>query len=663
MAAVKIGFAAGRVPWTAIGVRRATLCVLAILCYAPTPALSQTMPGPAYHDLLTSGHERLAGDLTRLLDLRANPDRDDVEDFLDRWEDDADGPRSGNDWLAVARMWLRAAEANRAESALERAEGRIPEVLFLIDRARIAFLRAEVSGTDDYWAACGIADETASTEIWLDVEVLATPDELAAWAGFRTLPAGDRDECSFFRRFWNRRAAASGMGVDERVLSHYERSRFALEHYRRRGRVRPRFAVRLGRTTNSVYDDRGLLYIRMGDPDEVAIHGGSDCIEPNVSWAYDRPGGYRVFHLSPAGGADDWYLLENLAMVYRCGTWDRNPMVAISPLLLDVPGPPFYDLYMSRMGLDPRYARIANHALNLMGDDFAGSRLAEELIEERDWTWQDGEYAVASVPERPPVDLGVNFALEWLQFRAPRPGLTRVWLNGLVEASALRPAERDRQDVYRVDAVWTLLDEEGLLYRHIPSSFDLPVIEELDDETGISLRKSTDLAPGTYRWMLVVSDANSTVDEDDQKVRGGYASGEVIVRDLRTDLPVLSDVAVSADSAGAWSPAAGIHLNPSPVRVTGDDGVAFIYYEAYNLTPGGRYETRVVLQPEGGGQSFDLSYPGTVRSGASIVTRGHLRVDLSASSPGRYEVSVTVRDLTSGHVTLPVETEIHVNRD
>jgi hypothetical protein len=91
--------------------------------------------------------------------------------------------------------------------------------------------------------------------------------------------------------------------------------------------------------------------------------------------------------------------------------------------------------------------------------------------------------------------------------------------------------------------------------------------------------------------------------------------------------------------------------------------VAFIYYEAYNLTPGGQYETRVVLQPEGGGQPFDLSYPGTVLRGASIVTRGHLRVDLSASSPGRYDVSVTVRDLTSGHVTLPVETEIHVNRD
>ena len=50
----------------------------------------------------------------------------------------------------------------------------------------------------------------------LDVEVLATPEELRAWDGFRTLPAGDRDDCAFFRRMWNRRAAASGTDVDER---------------------------------------------------------------------------------------------------------------------------------------------------------------------------------------------------------------------------------------------------------------------------------------------------------------------------------------------------------------------------------------------------------------------------------------------------------------
>jgi len=633
-----------------------------LLC-APPPSLSQSMPGQAYHDLLSQGHDRVARDLTRLLDLRSRPDRDDVEDFLERWDDDADGPESGYDWLAVTRMWLRAGEANRAESALRRTEGRVPEAVYRLDRARIAFLKNEVEGASDYWRACEIADETAATEVWLDVEVLATPDELETWSRLRTLPAADRNACAFFRRLWNRRAAASGMAVDERILAHYTRTGYALEYYRRRGRVRPRFAVRLGRPANAVYDDRGLLYVRMGAPDDIAAHAGSPCIEPNVSWAYERPGGLRMYHLSPLGGTDDWYLLENLAMVYRCGTWDRNPMVAISPLLLDIPGQPFHDLYMSRMGLDPGYARIANHALNLAGDDFGAIRLAEELTDEREWTWADGEYAVASVPERPPVDLSVNFGLEWLGFRAPRPGLTRTWMNGLVEASKLVPELLDGRDVYRVDVVWTLLDESGTSYHHIPVSFELPTETVLDEEAGLSIRMFADLTPGAYRWMLLVADVNATGVRDDEKPAGGYATGDLFVRDMGADLPLLSDVAVSPDSMGAWSPASGISLNPTPAHVTGSDGIAFIYYEAYNLTPGGRYETRVVLEPEGGGQAFDLSYPGTAGTGGQIVTRGYLRIDLSASSPGRYGTTVTVRDLTSGITTLPVRTGIVVNRE
>ena len=620
------------------------------------------MPGEPYHALIQGGHEGLARDLARLLDLRSDPDEEDVEDLLDRWRNEADGPGTGFDWLAVSRLWLRAGAAGRARSALRRAEGRIPDAYFLFDRARIAFLRGELEGTTDYWAACELADGTVSTEMWLDLEVLATPAEAEAWDGFRTLPPGDRDDCAFFRRMWNRRAAASGVPVDNRILQHYERTRFALDHYRRRGRVRPWFSVRLGRPSNSVYDDRGLLHVRMGEPTEIAVHGGSECIEPNVSWGYDRPGGFRVYHLSPIGGADDWYLLENLAAVYRCGTWDRNPMVTVSPLLLDVPGPAFYDLYMSRMGLDPEYARIANHALNDTGDEFAGSRLAEELALEREWTWDAGEYAVKDIPERPAVDLGIEYGLEWLQYRAPRPGLTRVWLNGWVSASGLKPVQEEGREVFRLDAVWTLLGADDLSYRLIPAAFELPIAEPLGEEDGLSLRLAADLPPGTWRWMLVVRDATPAEDASvGERRRGGYASGEVEVRDLGADLPLLSDVAVSPDSLGAWSPAPGIRLNPTPAHTTGADGIAFIYYEAYNLTPGGRYETRVVLEPAGGGQAFDLSYPGTARRGASIVTRGYLRIDLSATDPGRYSASVTVRDLTSGHVTLPVRTEIMVD--
>lgn len=630
-----------------------------LLFPAADAAHSQTMPGQAYYDLVNAGHDRVARDLSRRLDLRSRPDRDDVEDLLERWEDDAGGPETGYDWLAVARLWVRADEPDRARSALRRAEGSVPEGLVLLERARIAFLREDIEGVRDYWAACEQRNEAAALEAWLDIEVLATPAELEEWDRRRTLPAGQRDDCASLRRFWNLRAFASGLEVDDRILQHYRRTRYALDHYRRRGRIPPRFSVRLGRPSNAVYDDRGLLYVRMGDPDEVAIHAGGECIEPNVSWAFNRPDGYRVYHLSPLGDADDWYLQENLAMLYRCGTWDRNPMVAVSPLLVDVPPRVLHDLYLSRMAFDPGYARIANQALNRIGDDFVNLRVAEQLAEERQWTWADGEYAVTTVPERPDLDLTVNFAVEWLGFRAPRPGLTRVWLNGLVEAGTLRPAESDGEEEFRVGAVWTVRDSSGDFLRRVPATFELPVPESPGHDAGLAIRFPMDLAPGQYVWMVALEDLVGRAEEDDP-APGGYATGTLTVRDMSTDLPLLSDVAVSPDSTGRWIPAAGIRLNPSPTHATNREGIAWIYFEAYNLTPRGRYETRVVLEPVDGGRTFDLSYPGDVPGGGTIVTNGYLRLDLSQTDPGRYRVAVTVRDFTSGVTTLPVRTEIVV---
>ena len=130
---------------------------------------------------------------------------------------------------------------------------------------------------------------------------------------------------------------------------------------------------------------------------------------------------------------------------------------------------------------------------------------------------------------------------------------------------------------------------------------------------------------------------------------------------MSADIPLLSDVAVSSDSAGTWSPAPGVALSPSPAHSTGEDGIAFVYFEAYNLSPGGQYVTRVRLEPEAGGQDFDLSYPASAAAGGRVATHGYLRVDLSATPPGRYRMTVSVRDLTTGVVTLPVRTDIVVS--
>ncbi len=83
--------------------------------------------------------------------------------------------------------------------------------------------------------------------------------------------------------------------------------------------------------------------------------------------------------------------------------------------------------------------------------------------------------------------------------------------------------------------------------------------------------------------------------EDELRQHGNFVRDSLIVRDFRGTIPLLSDVAISADSGGAWQPRPGLHLRPSPGHHSGPDGLAWIFLEAYNLTPGGTYTAHVRL--------------------------------------------------------------------
>jgi hypothetical protein len=618
-------------------------------------ASGQSLPAAVRLSLESSGEDKFADRLSDRMEPRATPDRGDVEDLLKRWERATGGPADPLEWLTVARLWVRAGEAGRATEALERAEGRLPEGLLELELARIGWLAGDPSAGAHYWRFCEAADELGALEAWLDVEVLATPDEHAAWDRFRRLPAGQRDDCAFFREFWNERAARSGMGVDARVGLHYERLRYAMGHYVRRGRAQEvsasgKLNARLGREGSPRFDDRGLLYLRLGPPDETASIIGGDCYEPNVSWYYRFPEGDRLYHLSPLGGNDNWWLLGNLGEVFRCSldgsgrvATDRNPMVAIAPLLTDIPPAVLRDIYVTRGQLDPRYARMAYR--------FDTSRMIETLQDERDLTWADGLYAVTTVPERPDVKMDVDFLHEWVQFRLPTPTRTRVWLLLAISGEDLADVKVDPD--YGLEVVVTALGDDGSLAGPVGGRLQFPA-----EGADLVVRLPLDLPPGSWEARVLIRSGPGRRPGDDSREQpsGGYAVSPLPVRELVGALPQLSDIAVSPDSGGAWGQTPGIALSPSPVHAT--DGRLWIYFEAYNLTPGGRYAATVRLDPEGDGQPFDLEFSGLAASADRLGTRSALRLDLEGTPPGRYQLSLTVRDIASDRVTLPAKTSI-----
>ncbi|MFO7587641.1 MAG: hypothetical protein R6X22_06165 [Gemmatimonadota bacterium] len=656
---------------------------------------AQTMPSRVYFDLGNAGHEKLAKRISDRLELRAGPDVDDVTSLLARWEREAGGPDGGWDWIAVTRLWIRAGDAARGEQALRRAaeSGDVPESVLLLDQARLAFLSGDPDlGASAYWKGCSGASEATSLDYWLDVEVLATPAEMEAWDRLRRMPLPSQDLCGFLNRFWGERAMGSALPIPARMSQHYTRLRYALDHYRRRGAKKgPTFSNELGRPRDAAFDDRGLLYVRMGTPDRVASFAGNpsiksdvvsaECYQPNESWAYDRPGGTRVYHFSAFGGTDDYWLINNLGLVYRCGDPQAGSSgnVAVARLTpinehrsvpigraasLVLP-----DLYRSRQGLDPWYAQAAQRMYDPTAEitlNVSGSKALEStkvLQEEREITSADGAFAISSVPDQPEVATNARLLVEELQFRGARAGETRVWINALVEAEELAPvAEPDGSFRYRIDARWALIDEAGE-YRRFQSTAEARSARRLGRDESLPVRLAADLPAGRYRHTFVVRDQARA--RSDRAPAGNYRSSVITVRRFDLAVPELSDVAVAPDSGGDWSPD-GVSrpengIRPSPAHQTGGGGTAWVYFETYGLTPGAGYTTLVRVTPvAAGADAFELSFPGDVPLEAGPRLRRTLRLDLADTKPGRYRLSFTVKDGETGRNTLPYETEIVV---
>ena len=264
-----------------------------------------------------------------------------------------------------------------------------------------------------------------------------------------------------------------------------------------------------------MFVDRGLLYDRLGEPDRMTSFAGNpsiqsvlvsaECYQPNESWAYDYPDGVRVYHLSAFSGTDDYWLVENLAAVYRCGNPRAGADGDVSAARLTPVNEHRFvpigmaaalvlpDLYRSRQGLDTRYAQAAQRMSDPMAEytlNVTGSRSLEAskvLQEERDQTWADGGLLVSTVPDRPSVATNARLLVEELQFRGPSLDLSRVWLNAVVEASELQPTTEPGGGFrYRVAARWLLIDDLGEL-RRVQSGFEAVVPRKLGKDESLSL--------------------------------------------------------------------------------------------------------------------------------------------------------------------------------
>lgn len=175
---------------------------------------------------------------------------------------------------------------------------------------------------------------------------------------------------------------------------------------------------------------------------------------------------------------------------------------------------------------------------------------------------------------------------------------------------------------------------------------------------GFPLQTRVRLPPGRYDYRIRVQDLNWP---EDRAVN--VKSGALTVPAFRVSSgPVISSIAVAADTGGTWNPTQGVRLKLNAAAIVYRSARPYVYFEVYGLTPGGEYRGEIRLMstwvPQGRGERFDsprqpfqMQYRGSAPPNADTPVRSVFRLDMTDTQEGPYEVRVRITDLGTGQTS------------
>jgi GWxTD domain-containing protein len=246
-------------------------------------------------------------------------------------------------WLALGRLERSVGELDSAAADFERyllAGSRRSIGLLELARSRLALGRPD--GEPPYYEGASLDEPEVVAQYRADLEVIASQSELSTFDSLE-----GRARAAYLHRFWTDRDHWELRPEGERLREHYRRLLFARTHFPltiSRRFYGPADAYRSG---NLEVDDRGIIYIRHGEPAERLrpfVFG----VMPNESWRYARAEGDLLFHFSAGydrnSGGDlyDYRLVESVLDLHGAADAPRD------------------QLLLSRESLSPVYSRMLN---------------------------------------------------------------------------------------------------------------------------------------------------------------------------------------------------------------------------------------------------------------------------------------------------------------
>ena len=175
-----------------------------------------------------------------------------------------------------------------------------------LEVARTLFLLGRFDGVSPYFEGAASDDSTAVAAYRADLATIASDSVLGEF----DQQQGPR-RAAYLRSFWSQRDRIELRGEGERLREHYRRLFYARKNFQLTSNNRHYDIVERYRSGSRDFDDRGVIYIRHGEPASRATYAAPG-LEPNESWRYSRPEGDLIFHFIAREDVQDFKLVESL---------------------------------------------------------------------------------------------------------------------------------------------------------------------------------------------------------------------------------------------------------------------------------------------------------------------------------------------------------------
>jgi tetratricopeptide (TPR) repeat protein len=510
----------------------------------------------------------------------------------------------------VLRRQMRFEESRRLLGELVGRPESVPVQAIYCALARMSFAEGDdAKGEMYYWRAVdNITTWLGSAILFEDIKYVLTDAELKQYLQI----ASDRKKAAFFHLFWNLRNPSPAARTNVRLAEHERRIIRAEREFEYYG-FRTHFndpdklhylSFPRAFSLNQEFNDKGLVYIRHGNPDDIQRSMGE---ELNESWLYSAKGGSprRIFFFTQSNSSgNNW----------RLTSFPEDPQ-----------------MWESLVMWDQRYNRLLNgEALEQaeLQDQFrmeSGTIVTGGLATDEN-TWKK-ETKVFAMPHT------IN------TFRG-EGGKSLVNVSYALPVGDIAGALADSVKSARIEVGISINRTNGEVMAAELDTLSLP-IGSAATGSFVELYRFN-LLPDSIRIAMHARPLGlDMVSTWDRQIRiPGFPSTVPMLSDIELLLPSSARSSIEID---------GVKVIASPFDAVPRAKPLFVYWQTYNLTKdaGGKtaYTSRVVLTP---GES------GTVEEGVAVYNRDHsgqeesaaelAQIDVSSQSSGIYTLTVEVTD-------------------